>query len=59
LALTDQGLRRRDRRVLSACRDAGLPTVLTIAGGYAPTAERTAELHAIAFEEAFAIATDR
>lgn len=59
LALTEQGLRQRDRRVLSACRAAGLPTVLTIAGGYAPTAERTAELHAIAFEEAFAIATDR
>ena len=58
LALTEQGLRQRDRRVLSACRAGGLPTVLTIAGGYAPTAERTAELHAIAFEEAFAIATD-
>jgi hypothetical protein len=29
--------------------------VITIAGGYAPTPERTAELHAIVFEEAVAV----
>lgn len=55
LRLTDDGLRRRDRRVLEACRQAGLPVVITIAGGYAPTPERTAELHAIVFEEADAL----
>ena len=55
LRLTDDGLRRRDRRVLETCRQVGLPVVITIAGGYAPTPERTAELHAIVFEEAHAL----
>ncbi len=55
LRLTDDGLRRRDRRVLETCKQAGLPVVITIAGGYAPTPERTAELHAIVFEEAHAL----
>jgi acetoin utilization deacetylase AcuC-like enzyme len=52
LALSDAGLRRRDRHVLETCRTAGLPVAITIAGGYAPTPERTADLHAIVFEEA-------
>ena len=52
LALTDEGLRRRERRVLSTCRERRLPVVVTLAGGYAPTPERTAELHALVFEEA-------
>jgi acetoin utilization deacetylase AcuC-like enzyme len=52
LALTDMGLRRRERHVLETCRRAGLPVAITIAGGYATTPERTAELHAIVFEEA-------
>ena len=38
--------------MLETCRRAGLPVVITIAGGYAPSPERTAELHAIVFEEA-------
>ena len=52
LALSDSGLRRREHQVLETSRRAGLPVVITIAGGYAPTPERTAELHAIVFEEA-------
>lgn len=52
LALTERGLRSRECAVLDACASRGLPTVITIAGGYAPTPERTAELHAIVFEEA-------
>jgi acetoin utilization deacetylase AcuC-like enzyme len=56
LALSDEGIRRRDACVLGACRGRGLPTVITMAGGYAPTPERTAELHAIVFREAVAIA---
>ena len=52
LALSDEGLRQRERHVLEACLSRTLPTVITIAGGYAPTPERTAELHSIAFEEA-------
>jgi acetoin utilization deacetylase AcuC-like enzyme len=55
LGLSDDGLRRRERCVLEACRSRGWPTVITIAGGYAPTPERTAELHAIVFEEAVAL----
>jgi len=53
LALSDEGLRQRERCVLEACGSRGWPLVITIAGGYAPTPERTAELHAIVFEEAF------
>ncbi len=56
LALTDEGLRRRERAVLSGCRKRGLPVVITLAGGYASTPERTAALHAIVFEEAVAVA---
>jgi len=55
LALSDEGLRQREHCVLEACRSRGLPVVITIAGGYAPTPERTAELHAIVFEEAVAL----
>lgn len=53
-ALTETGLRERERRVIGAVRNAGLPLVITLAGGYAATAERTAALHAIVFEEAAA-----
>ena len=52
LRLTEDGIARRDRYVLEACRSGSIPAVVTIAGGYAPTAERTAQLHAIAFREA-------
>jgi acetoin utilization deacetylase AcuC-like enzyme len=52
LALSDSGLRRRERHVLETCRRASLPVAITIAGGYAATPERTADLHAIVFEEA-------
>jgi acetoin utilization deacetylase AcuC-like enzyme len=55
LLLSEHGLRRRERSVLEACRSRGRSTVITIAGGYAPTPERTAELHAIVFEEAVAL----
>jgi len=55
LALSDRGLRLRERCVLEACALRGYPTVITIAGGYAPTPERTAELHAVVFEEAVAV----
>jgi acetoin utilization deacetylase AcuC-like enzyme len=52
LALTDGGLAQRERQVLEACRAHGRPVVITIAGGYAKTPERTAELHAFVFREA-------
>jgi len=53
-ALTEDGLRARERYVLGWARAAGLPLVITLAGGYAATAERTAALHAVVFEEALA-----
>jgi acetoin utilization deacetylase AcuC-like enzyme len=55
LALTNEGLRRRERHVLGALRASKLPTVIVLGGGYAASALRTAELHAIVFEEAAAL----
>jgi acetoin utilization deacetylase AcuC-like enzyme len=49
--LTDAGIRSRERYVLEQLRAAEMPLAITLAGGYAPTAQRTAELHAIVFEE--------
>lgn len=55
LALTEEGLRARDRYVVGEARSAGLPLVVLLAGGYAATAERTARLHANTFLEAAAL----
>jgi acetoin utilization deacetylase AcuC-like enzyme len=55
LALTDEGIRRRDRLVIETVRDRHIPLVIVLAGGYAPTAHRTAELHAHVFREAVAL----
>src|SRR5258706_193340 len=54
LALTEEGIRRRDQSVIEAVRDRGLPLVIVLAGGYAATRGRTAELHAHVFREAVA-----
>jgi acetoin utilization deacetylase AcuC-like enzyme len=54
LALSEEGIRRRDRLVISSVRDAGVPLVIVLAGGYAATRARTAELHAHVFREAVA-----
>lgn len=51
LALTPQGLKRRDRYVATSVQDNGVPITLLMSGGYATTAWRTAELHAIAYEQ--------
>lgn len=52
LALTRQGLQMRDRLVLEAAYRRGIPLTLLLSGGYAATAEQTADLHAIAHREA-------
>jgi acetoin utilization deacetylase AcuC-like enzyme len=52
LALTEEGIRRRDRLVIEAVRDRGVPLTIVLAGGYAATRARTAELHAHVFREA-------
>jgi len=46
LALTHEGLRRRDRMVLSLCRQNGIPAVITLGGGYGAPIEATVEAHA-------------
>jgi acetoin utilization deacetylase AcuC-like enzyme len=45
LALTKEGLAERDRLVLGACRDAGVPVAVTMAGGYARDTEDTVDIH--------------
>ncbi|HUO51520.1 MAG TPA: histone deacetylase [Gemmatimonadaceae bacterium] len=45
LALSDEGLARRDAMVLEACAEVGLPAAITIAGGYARDIERTVAVH--------------
>jgi len=54
LGLTVEGLRQRDAYVIKAIRSVGLPLVIALGGGYAPTTLQTAHLHAIVFEEAIA-----
>ncbi|MEO8028307.1 MAG: histone deacetylase [Bryobacteraceae bacterium] len=55
LALTHDGLRRRDELVLGACRTYGAPVVLTLGGGYASPIELTANAHANTFRTAAAL----
>lgn len=52
LALTEDGLARRDRFVIESVATRAIPLCLVLAGGYARSAERTAELHAHAHREA-------
>jgi acetoin utilization deacetylase AcuC-like enzyme len=54
LALTEEGIRQRDRAVIAAVRSRALPLAIVLGGGYAPTRARTAELHAHVFREAAA-----
>jgi acetoin utilization deacetylase AcuC-like enzyme len=46
LALTKDGLARRDRLVLAACAERRLPVVATLAGGYAENTEDLVDIHA-------------
>jgi acetoin utilization deacetylase AcuC-like enzyme len=54
LNLTDEGIRSRDRCTVEAVRSRGAPLAIVLAGGYAATRARTAQLHAHAFREAVA-----
>jgi acetoin utilization deacetylase AcuC-like enzyme len=54
LALSEEGIRLRDRYVIETVRGRGLPLAIVLAGGYASTRARTVELHAHAFREAVA-----
>lgn len=46
LALTKDGLQKRDEMVLRAAREHGTPIVTTMSGGYAADIEDTVEIHA-------------
>lgn len=52
LAMTMEGLRRRDVYVLETVREAGVGVVTTLAGGYAFRRGDTVEIHATTIEEA-------
>jgi len=54
LELTEEGIRLRDKAVIEAVRGRGTPLCIVLAGGYAASRARTAELHAHAFREAVA-----
>ena len=45
LALTKKGLAERDRLVFQNCLATGLPTAVTMAGGYAPNVQDTVDIH--------------
>jgi acetoin utilization deacetylase AcuC-like enzyme len=52
LALTIDGLRRRDAYVLETARSRGLPVAVTLAGGYAANERDTVEIHVNTVREA-------
>ena len=52
LALTREGLGKRDRYVLETVKACGLPVTLVLSGGYAESDEVTADLHAVVHREA-------
>lgn len=45
LALTKEGLARRDRLVLECCREAGLAVAVVMGGGYSPQVEDIVDIH--------------
>lgn len=51
LALSIEGLKRRDRLVLGLCGDFHCPAVVTMGGGYAHPLEKSVEAHANTFRE--------
>ncbi|HWE25873.1 MAG TPA: histone deacetylase [Myxococcales bacterium] len=55
LRLTHEGLRTRDRMVLTAARDRGIAVVLTLGGGYAKPVELSVEAHCGTYREANAV----
>jgi acetoin utilization deacetylase AcuC-like enzyme len=52
LALTHEGLKARDTRVIGACFANELPLVITLGGGYSKPIDLTAEAHANTFRVA-------
>jgi len=54
LRLTKEGLRRRDRMVFDAVRDARVPVIVLPAGGYARRVADTVAIHVATIQEALA-----
>lgn len=54
LKLTAAGLAERDRRVLTACAERGVPVALSMAGGYGRDIEATVSVHLQTLQIAFA-----
>jgi acetoin utilization deacetylase AcuC-like enzyme len=54
LRLTREGLRRRDRLVFDAVREANAPLVVTLAGGYSRRVDDTVAIHVATIQEALA-----
>ena len=52
LDLSTDGLRRRDRRVLGALRERGIPGAVLLAGGYALRVTDTVSIHVNTVREA-------
>lgn len=52
LGLTSAGTRERDRLVLASCREAGVPVVVVLAGGYPRSLDTLVQIHCATFEEA-------
>jgi len=55
LKLTEAGLGERDRHVMNAVRDRGIPFVVTLGGGYSKPVELTARGHAQTFRTAVSV----
>lgn len=51
MKLTKEGLRERDRRVLTECRERSLPVVGMMGGGYAREVDDVAEIYAATIEQ--------
>ena len=58
LKLSPEGVKARDEKVMAAVKDAGLPLVITIGGGYSKPIELTAQAHATTFKVALDILTE-
>lgn len=58
LALTREGLRRRDRTVIETVRNAGLPLAGVLGGGYSTDIEELADRHVTLHRTARAVAMD-
>jgi acetoin utilization deacetylase AcuC-like enzyme len=52
LGLTSAAARQRDRVVLEACREANIPVVIVLAGGYPRSLDELVRIHCATFEEA-------